>query len=564
MSKAELDGGEAIIEAFRNLGIEYIICSPGSEWPPVWEALARQKTEGLNGPAYLDCGHETLAVGIATGYTQITGRMQAVLLHAGTGLLQGAMGIQGARALEIPMVVMSGESLTYGERQGFDPGNAWYRNLGVVGGPHRLVDSIVKWACQATSPETLYHGVVRAGEMAQRNPRGPVFLNVPLETMVSAWKKPKRLRKAPPASAVQPVDADVRKVADLIRNAKCPVIITEQGGRTPEAFESLVALSDSLSIPVFEARAAAYANFPKTHPMYAGSNYMPCFDQIDLALLVASRVPWYPPSHTPPNAKIVSISSNPFKDHMVYQVMDADLYLEGDVEISLTMLLKELQKSPTLITDERRMKWKAEHDAVVKKARAAEDAATNAPGITAPLLCQALNEVMPDNTIYVDETLVHSPILRELLTWEQSHSFFRAPPGLGQSFGIALGMKLAASERTVVLLVGDGAFLYNPVLPAVQFAKDHGLPILVVVLNNNKYEAMRRTHLNIYPSGVSAKNDLFYGVTINGPDYASVAGMADGFGVRVEEKSELKGSLLKALAAVQDGKISVVNVIVDD
>src|ERR1017187_5630054 len=129
--KNQQDGGEAILEAFRNLHIDYVISSPGSEWPPIWEAFARQKIGGIAGPTYLDCGHETLAVGVAIGYTQVTGRMQAVLLHAGSGLLQGSMGIQGARASEVPMIVMSGESLSYGEIEGFDPGNQWYRNLGV-------------------------------------------------------------------------------------------------------------------------------------------------------------------------------------------------------------------------------------------------------------------------------------------------------------------------------------------------------------------------------------------------------------------------------------------------
>ena len=180
--KNQQDGGEAILEAFRNLHVDYVISSPGSEWPPIWEALARQKIGGAAGPTYLDCGHETLAVGVAVGYAQVTGRMQAVLLHAGSGLLQGAMGIQGARAAEVPMVVMSGESLSYGELSGFDPGNQWYRNLGVVGGPQRLIDSVVKWANQAPSPETLYQSVIRAGEMAKRVPPGPVYLNVPVET----------------------------------------------------------------------------------------------------------------------------------------------------------------------------------------------------------------------------------------------------------------------------------------------------------------------------------------------------------------------------------------------
>src|SRR5664280_2953361 len=91
--KNSRDGGEAIVEAFRRLGIEYIVTSPCSEWAPVWEAMSRQVTEGEPGPRFIQCWHETLAVNIATGYTMMTGRLQAVLLHAGAGTLHGAMGL---------------------------------------------------------------------------------------------------------------------------------------------------------------------------------------------------------------------------------------------------------------------------------------------------------------------------------------------------------------------------------------------------------------------------------------------------------------------------------------
>ena len=94
--KNSLDGGEAIVEACRKLEVDYIMSSPGTEWAPVWEAMANQTREGKNGPGFMDCWHETLAVDIAAGYTLATGRMQAVLLHAGSGLLQGAMGIHAA------------------------------------------------------------------------------------------------------------------------------------------------------------------------------------------------------------------------------------------------------------------------------------------------------------------------------------------------------------------------------------------------------------------------------------------------------------------------------------
>ena len=107
MSEREVrfDGGEAVLAAGRALGVDVIFCSSGSEWAPVWEALARQERDGIGGPRYLDLLHETLAVAMATGYGLVTRRPQLVLLHAGPGLLQGANGIHGALLSNVPMVV---------------------------------------------------------------------------------------------------------------------------------------------------------------------------------------------------------------------------------------------------------------------------------------------------------------------------------------------------------------------------------------------------------------------------------------------------------------------------
>ena len=227
--KNYLDGGEAILEAFRKLKIDYIMSSPGSEWSPVWEALARQKLENRPGPTFVESWHETLAVNMATGYTLMTGRPQAVLLHAGVGMLQGSMGIHGALQNEVPMVVMSGESQTLGEDPDLDIEAQWYGGL-TIGGIERFVEPVAKWARAVTSPYTLYETVIRAGEMAQRVPKGPIYLNVALEHMLHDWTPPTGAREVPPAPILRPRAQDVDEVAGLLRNAKRPVIVAETSG----------------------------------------------------------------------------------------------------------------------------------------------------------------------------------------------------------------------------------------------------------------------------------------------------------------------------------------------
>ena len=559
------DGGEAILEAFRNLNIEYVISSPGSEWPSFWEAMARQKQSGAAGPIYLDCGHETIAVTMAAAYTHITGRMQAVLLHAGAGLLQGSMAIGAARAMETPMLVMSGESVGYGEAD-FDPGSQWYRNLSIVGGPQRLLEPVVKWALQAPPPETLYQSVVRVGEVAQRTPRGPTYICVSMETMLHEWLRPEQPRKVPQAPKLQPTSADIERIAALLANAKCPVISVENAGPDQKSFDALTELAELLAIPVVESPGAFFANFPKSHDLYLGANINPLLKETDLALLVESRSPWYPPSNAPKNATIVALGENPLKAHMVYQVMEAGHYLEGDIAITLELLVQAVRKLDydAAAVSKRRARWQAEHVKWRERLIAAENKAADATSITVPLVAKALRECMPTDAIYVDETIVHAAAIREHTMWNDPFGFFRAPSGLGQGLGYALGVKLALPERTVVMTIGDGSFMYNPVVPAIAFADEHKLPLLILIFNNAKYAAMQYFHDKFYPSGTAIATKDYYGVNIKSVNYEEAASMVGGYAKRVENPDELDGALKEALASIQAGKTAILNLIMPD
>jgi len=560
--KNYLDGGEAILEAFRRLKIDYIMSSPGSEWSPVWEALARQKLDGKAGPAFIESWHETLAVNMATGYTLITGRPQAVLLHAGVGMLQGSMGVHGALQNEVPMVVLSGESQTLGEDPDLDIEQQWYGGL-TVGGIERFVEPVAKWARAVTSPHTLYESVIRAGEMAQRVPKGPIYLNVALEHMLHDWTPPIAAREVPAAPVVQPGVQDIEKVAGLLRDSRSPVIVAETSGRDPEAFSALVALADLLAIPVVNGRANSYANFPTDHPLYLGMGNYKTVEQADLVLLVGGRAPWYPPQRRPTSGKIVAIADNPLKGHMVYQNLHIDFYLEGDTARSLRLLTNALQGGggDAGAIDARRKRVARDHESHVAALRAEREKAGNGGAIDPLSLMRALGEVMPADTIYVDETITHSTLLRQHLPQTTAQSFFRGSGGLGQGIGTALGIKLAARKRPVALLIGDGSFLYNPIIQALGASKRHELPIIIIVLNNRKYEAMRKGHVHHYPDGASASRNLHYGVAIDGPDYDQLGGHFGFLGKRVEKAAELKGALQSALAATKEGRTSILNAV---
>lgn len=563
--KNMLDGGEAIVEALRALKVDYVFSSPGSDWGALWEAFARQKVNGTPGPEYVSCGHETLAVNLAMGHTFFTGRMQAVVLHTGVGLLQGSLGIDAARKLGLPMIVFSSEALTYGEKEGFDPGQQWVSTLNTVGGPQRLVEPIVKWASPAISVDNLYEMIVRAGELAQQAPMGPVYINVPIETTLQPWTPPKTPRKVVKPLPPQAPGSEIERVAKLLLAAETPVIVTEGAGRQPEGYRALVELAELLSIPVIEPFPTEVANFPKDNPLHQGPTIQPLADMADLVLVVRSRVPWYPPRNKPPKATIVVLDETPVRDSMVYQNIPADITLEGDVVHSLKTLvgLARAGKPDAAKVKARRQKCEAVHAKWTEDNRRLDAEAAAKPTINSVWLCHVLNEMLPADTIFVDETITYRASTIRHLNWRGPQSCFRVGGGLGQGFGTALGLKVAAPKRTVAWVVGDGAFLYNPLPQSLGFAKHRDLPILIVLLNNTGYDSMAKEHRAWYPEGVSVQHDIFYGRTITDFDYAKLAEPFGGFGRKVEKPADVKPAIQEALAALKSGKTAILNFMVE-
>ena len=564
--KNYIDGGEAILEAFRQLDIDYVIASPGSEWGSVWEAFARQEREKTEGPRYLNCAHETLAVDLAIGYSVMTGRMQAVMLHTGVGLLQGSIGIDTAYRQSVPMVVVSGESLSYSEHDGFDPGPQWHGVLSVVGGPTVLASGITKWSQSVSSQHTLYEQLIRAGEMAQRSPAGPVYMSVPIETMLHDWTPPQAPRAVPPAPKPVPPAEDIEAVADMLLNAKNPAIVAESIGRDPAGYSATVELSEMLAIPVSECRWLDFTNFPKEHPMYQGMGEPDYLKDCDVVLTLRARAPWTPPSAKPANAKIVNIDETPFRPHMVHQSLQADIFLEGDA-------IATLQSLNSIICDrvvdaevsQRWEKWSKAHNDMVARNKAIEADGLAKETITPIGLCATLSALLPDDAVFVDETITHRPIIIRHLDYRGPRSFYTAATGgLGQGLGLALGTKLARPDCFVVSVIGDGSFMYNPVVQSLTLSKHEELPIFVVIFNNMGYSAMRKEHHSYYPNGLAANNSTSVGHTITDMDYAELARAFDFYGRKVDRLIELENAIKEGQRAVCSGQTAILNVVLDE
>lgn len=567
-----MHGGKAMVEIFRRAGVDYIFSSPGTEWPPVWEALAEAQERGDSRLRYLNCRHEALAVAMASGYTKITGKPQAVLLHATAGPLNAAMFLRAAYQERVPMVICCGESSSFGEESRLpDPGNQWLHDLVDVGGPAELLRRCVKWSERITASSILVPSVERAMQIAVEPPAGPVLLGVPFECMLDEVSLPEDGKANRVARAFALDEKAIQEAADMLLGAQRPVLVTEHVGRDASVVHPLVELCESMAIPVMESFRPAFLNFPRNHPLYL--QYDPRrIESADLVLVADSVTPWYPVGKGPkPDAKVIFLGDEYPYSRLPFWGYKVDLALVAPPAATLARLLSRLKASEGFVGsraayEQRSRVIREEHDrqAAARQREALEH--KNAVPVDPRWLCQALNESIPANGVIVEETTVHRTLIQTTIARAQPMSYIaRVTGGLGVSLGYALGAKLAMKERPVFVLIGDGGFHYNPVPSCLGLAQEYKLPIIVVVFNNQRYLSMERGLLKYYPDGVAKKTGVHFGGPIlPNPEYRHYADVYGGYGVRVTDPKDIQPAVAEALRHNAAGKLAVIDVVLSD
>lgn len=565
MDTKGLSGAEALLRVLREMGVDRIFASPGSEWAPVWEYLA--KPYGSDEiPLYLSSRHEEVAVAMAAGYARACGKLAAAMIHTTVGSLHATMALREALHQRVPMVVLAGESSSFGEQPGHDPGHQWLRFLADVGGPARLVERCVKWSMAVTTSAILPATIQRACQLAMAVPQGPVFVSVPMELLFET------LPTSPPPSAAfpRPATAAPDTLDDLARmliDSANPLIVTEEVGRSPRAVEHLVALAELLGAPVVEGWAPACVNFPRTHPLYGGvgplahlSRYL---KEADLVFLLSAVAPWHPPSAAPaPGTKVVVLDDDPLHPLMPFWGYRADLVVTGEVEGSLAMLVERVGRAIAPgARAARGERWRAHHEKARQTLREAALAAGDRKTIETRWVAHELNQVLPADAVVVDETITHRlDIHRHLDSLTPGRFFEASHGGLGTGLGTALGVKAAAPERPVVLLIGDGAFNYNPALAALGFCQEHRMPILILLFNNAGYLSQKSGIPAHYPEGWAVKSKTFVGTSITpSPDYAALAAAFGGYGEKVTDPREVRAALKRGLQSVAGGQLALLD-----
>jgi acetolactate synthase-1/2/3 large subunit len=550
----------------RTNGADCIFASPIATMAPIWEALAARRERGdADTPRYFQCRHELLAVALASGYYKATGRAQTVFLPTGFGVLHGAMALRTALQERTPMTVLSPDTLTYGEIPSLDPGWEWPSLLVDFAGPARDGELCVKWAKEAKTSADLVHELRRAFYFADAIPKGPTLVSIPFELLMSPTPFDARPKIDPQPVLAPPPQLD--GIAALLARASEPIIITEYGGRTESESASLIGLAEALAAPIFEFIMPAYHNAPRAHPLVMPGAVEPVLDRADAIVVAGCSAPWHPPFPGPgPECAVIHLEEDPLRPRTAYWGYQTTHAVAGERETNIraiTERVRRLLPSPPSGRADRWTEYKRKVRAQgMKDANAALTAARDVP---AAALFRALHRALPASASIVDEIVVELPEMMQFLFESKPFRQYRGWMGaLGTGLGTALGVKLARPDDTVVCVIGDGAFHYNPAPAALGFAQEHGLPILIVVCNNRGYVSQSGNLYKHFREGAAVRTGQFFGnVLTPTPDYVKLAEAYGGVGERVENAAGLDGAIDRALAAVASGRSALLDVFVE-
>ncbi len=548
--------GEAYLELLAARGIEYFLGNAGTDFAPIIEAYAKREAQGQVLPRPITVPHETPAVAMAHGYAMVTGRPLAVMVHVIVGAANALGGIINAARANAPIFFTAGRNpLTEGSLPGARNRQIHWAQESFDQGA--MAREFVKWDYELRMGAQLETVVDRALAIATSEPQGPVYLTLPREVLAERMTELEYFDPArvTPDPGRLPEPAAIERVAAVLAAARNPIVVAKSAGRDPRAVAPLVALAETLGMPVFEA-FPTHVNFPQHHPLHAGFDPAPHLADADVVIAIESDAPWFPRLKAPrPEAVIVQIGQEPLFPRYPYRGFAVDHGLAGAPRLTLAALLDAVRRAgaDAGAVAARRARWEAEHRRTREAWRATAERVRGDHPIDMAWLSRCLDETLDDRTLVVNEyDLDHTQVC-----FREPGTYFGSSPaaGLGWGLGAALGAKLAAPDRTVVCTVGDGAYIFGAPTAAHWTARAHDLPVLFVIFNNRAWNAVKRAVQFHAPEGWAKRTGSMPMSELDpAPDYELVARACGGWAERVEDPAALPDALARALRVVREEK----------
>lgn len=559
-------GSDAIADMLRALGVPYVVLNPGASFRGLHDSLVNHL--GNADPQMLLVLHEEHAVAIAHGYAKVTGQPLAAILHSNVGLMHGSMAIFDAWADRVPVVVLGATGPVDAARR-----RPWIDWLHTAADQAALVRNFIKWDAQPASVPAAQEALMRAWQIADTAPRGPVYVcfDAALQEsrLASRPAVPDVTRYAPPRP-VAPDAQDVAQAAQWLAGARRPVILAGRVSRSVEGWNDRVDLAQRLGARVITDLKQGAA-FPTRHPLHAGpagmfltpetarvlreADVVLSLDWLDLAGTL--RQAW---GDEPVGSRVVQASV----DHHIHNgwSMDhqalppADIFMACEPQAAVTALLAALRDAaPRAVAD------LAPAPVAVALGRALDD-----PG---PLHVADVAAALRDATQGQALSLLRLPLSWAGDMWDFEHPLdflgYDGGGGIGSGPGMVVGSALAlkGSGRLPVGIIGDGDFLMGAT--AFWTAANARVPLLCLVVNNRSFfnDELHQERVALERGRPVENKWIGQRIDDPAPDLAMMA-RAQGltaFGP-VQTIAQLRETLAHAIAAAREGHSVVVDVVV--
>ncbi|SIN75798.1 thiamine pyrophosphate-requiring protein [Vannielia litorea] len=550
---SSITAGGAIFGKLKALGVDYVFANSGTDFPPIIEGLVEARRAGLDLPTPVTVPHEHAAVSMAHGYWQVTGRPQAVLLHTNVGLSNGATAAINAWCDQVPMILMSGRTpVTEHSRFGA-------RTVPIGWGQEMfdqeaLIRETTKWNYELRFPDQISELMDRAWAIANSTPKGPVYLSLPREVLCepcprAGLEAPSRI--SPVVSA--PDRAALVRAAEALARAENPLIIAQRGAGSEAGFAALANLCEAHAFPLSHYWSNQLA-MPLSHPMQIGADPGPWLAEADVVLVLDALAPWFPDKvRLREDATVIMAGPDPLFSRTPVRNFPAAITLAGPVDRVIEDLARALEAEPT--DAEGTAARRARITGASSKARAQAVSVAEA-GAASPMSKEWVSLCLGRAIKAQARQGRRATVFHELgcplmpLDLEQPDSYFQEPHsgGLGWGLPAAIGAQLAHPDRLIFATMGDGSYMFANPTACHLVAEAQAAPVIVLVLNNEEWGAVRHSVEGLYPAGAArAANEVPLTSLRPSPDFTRTAEASRAWTATVTSGADLPSTLERAI-----------------
>ena len=540
----QLSGGDMIVRALEDEGVEYIFGYPGGAALHIYDAIFK-----ANSVPHILVRHEQAATHAADGYARATGKPGVVLVTSGPGATNAITGIATAYMDSIPLVVISGQV------QSHLIGEDAFQETDMVG----ISRPIVKHSFLVQRTEDIPSIIKKAFYIATTGRPGPVVVDVPKDLTHPEHKFDYEYPETVSMRSYQPSEkghsGQVRKAARLLLNAKRPVIYAGGGVIQGEGSELLTQLARKLNYPVTNTLMGLGA-YPATDRQFLGMLGMHGFYEANMAmhhsdviLAVGARFDdrvTNTVSKFCPGAKIIHIDVDPAS---IAKIVPVDVPIVGPVTTVLkdleTQIDQQMASSERVIPDGDALNewwtqidsWREAHGLWHGRRYGESDFIMPQDAIT------ALYEATNGKAYVTSDVGQHQMFAAQYYKFDHPRRWINSG-GLGtMGFGLpaAMGIKLALPDADVACVTGEGSIQMN--IQELSTCSQYEVPVKIVNLRNNYLGMVKQWQDMQYDSRYSESH---YASSL--PDFVKLAEAYGHVGMEIKNKADLEPAMREAFA----------------